>query len=68
LVTCGRSASTDFFANSKISGEMIGSAIGFFFIAASHYKTKIGRVFVLSYNLRVSGQQDYHIMLPDYGK
>jgi hypothetical protein len=29
----GRSASTDFFAMAKISGEMIGSAIGFFFIA-----------------------------------
>ena len=28
----GRSASTDFLAISKISGEMIGSAIGFFFI------------------------------------
>jgi hypothetical protein len=28
----GRSASTDLRAISKISGEMIGSAVGFFFI------------------------------------
>jgi hypothetical protein len=32
LVAGGRPVSTDFFAISKISGEMIGSAIGFFFI------------------------------------
>lgn len=31
-VAGGFSVSTDFFANSKISGEMMGSAIGFFFI------------------------------------
>ena len=30
----GRSGSIDFFAISKISGEMIGSAMGFFFILA----------------------------------
>jgi hypothetical protein len=28
----GRSDSTDFFAISRISGEMIGSVVGFFFI------------------------------------
>lgn len=32
FVTIGRSPSTDLFAISNISGEMIGSAIGFFFI------------------------------------
>jgi hypothetical protein len=31
----GRSGSTDFLAISKISGEMIGSAIGFFFMLLS---------------------------------
>ncbi len=31
----GRSTSTDFLAISKISGEMIGSAVGFFFIVIS---------------------------------
>lgn len=30
----GRTGSTDFFASSKICGEMIGSATDFFFIAA----------------------------------
>jgi hypothetical protein len=32
FVAGGRSASIDFFASSKISGEMIGSDVGFFFI------------------------------------
>lgn len=32
LVAAGLSECTDFFAMSKISGEMIGSAMGFFFI------------------------------------
>jgi hypothetical protein len=32
FVAAGRSASIDFFASSKISGEMIGSDVGFFFI------------------------------------
>jgi hypothetical protein len=31
----GLSASTDFLASSNISGEMIGSAIGFFFMVIS---------------------------------
>ncbi len=30
-VTAGRSLSTDFFARARISGEMMGSEIGFFF-------------------------------------
>ena len=34
LLTAGRSASTDFLAISIISGEITGSAIGFFFIYA----------------------------------
>jgi hypothetical protein len=33
FVGIGRSASNDFFAISKIFGEMIGSAINFFFIS-----------------------------------
>ena len=33
LAGIGLSASIDFFANSKICGEIIGSLIGFFFIA-----------------------------------
>ena len=32
FAAAGRSASIDFFASSKISGEMIGSGVGFFFI------------------------------------
>jgi hypothetical protein len=32
FVAAGRSASIDFLASSKISGEMIGSDVGFFFI------------------------------------
>jgi hypothetical protein len=32
VFAAGLSASIDFFARSKISGEMIGSGVGFFFI------------------------------------
>lgn len=43
FVTGARSASIDFFASSKISGEMIGPAVGFFFILVFTIK-QIGRV------------------------
>jgi hypothetical protein len=48
----GRSASTDFFAIAKISGEMTGSAIGFFFI------------FVFTIEQIVAGTRDFNFSSP----
>ncbi len=62
-VAGGLSVSTDFFAISKISGEMIGSAIGFFFIPAFTIEQIGGQVSLGTYKPSIRSPNFYTAQL-----